>query len=632
MKNVMIVSILLLWVSLFFGPLCAQDFAVSGIPEALTKGANSVMRESKITYSIKGGNQVYIHEYAATTIMNSKALSLAHLKIFYNTSDKLKIITATIYDAQGKKMRTIKRSEMKDYSMAGDATMYSDQRVVFCQVVPVSYPFTVVYEYELTFDHLYGIIKYSPYNDSYQSVEKSSLTIETPIGIPLNIKTLNLPQNFELQKTDASTLYQFSDLPPLVEEPFSPDFSEIRPVVRIATELIVYKKYSGKANSWENFGNFLAQLTMEDKGLSLETTELLRQKTASAKTTREKVKIIYKYLQSRTHYINISLGIGGIQPHPVAEVDAFGYGDCKDLSTYMIAMLKAVNVDACYAVIKSGKGSYYFMPDYPNHQFDHAIVCVPNHNDTLWLECTSQVQPFGYLGGFTDNRYALIVKDKGSKLVKTPEYTKKDNFIHSTFALEYSDGNTSAIGNITWGGLPMDKVISVPGQTRTEQLSWIDHMLEIPDFSLVNHRFQSLEDPEPSIVLTLDLALKSYYNGNGDRLFVPLNLCNKIGLPPRMRSRSYPVDLPFAYHTADTLKILIPSGYQPEQLPQGLAEDEIFGAYAMQTTLTGDTITCIRTFELNKGRHAPEMYQRFYEFMQKANLADSRQLVLIKQE
>ena len=96
MKNVMIVSILLLWVSLFFGPLCAQDFAVSGIPEALTKGANSVMRESKITYSIKGGNQVYIHEYAATTIMNSKALSLAHLKIFYNTSDKLKIITASV--------------------------------------------------------------------------------------------------------------------------------------------------------------------------------------------------------------------------------------------------------------------------------------------------------------------------------------------------------------------------------------------------------------------------------------------------------------------------------------------------------------------------------------------------------
>jgi len=630
MRKVLLVTVLLLVVHLL--NLKAQDFSALSIPEALKKGANSVVRESKITYAIKNGNQISIRDYTATTLLNSKALNLAHLKIFYNTTDKLKIINATIYDAQGRKVRSIKRSEMKDYSMAGDATLYSDQRVVYSQVVPISYPFTVVYEYEITYNQLYGIKTYSPYNDTYQSVEKSSLALETSSGIPLNIRTSNLPVAIDIQKTADASIWSFSNLPPLVEESFAPGFSEIRPEIKIAPELIVYKKYRGKADNWENYGSFLAQLSKEDEGLSPETIELLRQKTAAAITPREKVKIIYKYLQSRTHYISISLDIGGIQPHPVSQVDALGYGDCKDLSTYMIAMLKAVDIDACYAIIKAGKGAHYFIPELPNHQFNHVIVCVPNNEDTLWLECTSQVMPFGYLGNFTDNRYALIVKEEGSKLVKTPEYTKKDNYIHSSFTLEKNNEGLSAQGSITYGGLLMDAMVSLPFENRTDQLAWIDRRLEIADFSLVNHAFTSPEEPVANVVLELELKLKSYFNGSGERLFVPLNLNNKIELPARMRSRKYPLELLFAFHTSDTLRIKIPSEYKPEQLPQGITKDERFGVYSMHTTQEEDVITCIRTFELYKGRHDPEMYQDFYAFMQKANLADAKQLVLKKKE
>lgn len=630
MKKVLIVIALFLWVNIL--NLSAQNFSIFSIPPTLIKGVNSVVRDSKTTYSIKNGNKVSVHEYSAITVFNSKALHLAHLKIFYNASDKLKIISAVLYDAQGKKIRSIKRSEMDDYSMAGDATLYSDQRVVFSQVVPTSYPFTVEFEYEITYNQLYGIKTYSPYSDSYQSVEKSSLILEKPGDIPLNIKTINLPTAIDIQETVESTTWSFSELSPLIDETFSPDISEIRPEIRIAPELIVYGDYRGKADTWENYGSFLAQLRSEDKGLSPETIELLRQKTADLPTTRDKIKTLYKYMQSRTHYINISMDIGGIQPHAVSKVDELGYGDCKDLSSYMIAMLDAVDVEACYAVVKSGKGAHFFIPELPNHQFNHVIVCVPNNNDTLWLECTSQVMPFGHLGGFTDNRYALIVKDTGSKLVKTPEYTKKDNYIHSSFTLEKNTEGISALGSISYGGLLLDAMVALPFQNQTDQLSWIDQKLEIADFSLLSHEFTSTEVPEANVVLELELMLKSFFNGNGNRLFVPLNLNNKIEVPERMRSRKYPLELPFAFHTSDTLRIKIPSGYVSEQLPQSQANDERFGAYSMQTTQEADMIICIRNFELYKGKHDPEIYHDFYAFMQKASLADARQLVLIKQE
>ncbi|MDD3744074.1 MAG: DUF3857 domain-containing transglutaminase family protein, partial [Lentimicrobiaceae bacterium] len=506
----------------WFVQLYAQDYSVTSIPEELKKGANSVVRKSSVTYSL-GNKQTSIHSHSAITILNYKALDLAHLMIFYSVNDKLKIHKAIIYDAWGKKIKSIKRSEMNDYSVAANTTLYSDQRVIFSQVNPASYPITVEYEYEIIHPFLYGIKYFSPYGDNYQSVQNASFILENPSGIPVKFSTANLPSNVQVNESSPGMSWRFSNLPIITEEPLSPSFVEIKPEIRVAPERIAYDKYEGKADTWENYGRFLARLNSDDKGLSAETVQRLRQLTSACSTDREKVKVLYQYMQSRTHYINIAFGIGGIQPSPVSQVDVLGYGDCKDLSTYMIALLKAVDIDACYAVVKAGKHNHHIIPELTNHQFNHAIVCVPLPNDSLWLECTSQVMPFNFLGMFTDNRYALIVKDEGSKLVKTPEYGKDENYIYSSFTLSHSNDGASTKGTIKYGGLMMDDVANVTILPRKEQLLWIDRELQIPDFVVKNLRFISGKTSETSLILDLELDLKSYFSGTGNRLFVPLN-------------------------------------------------------------------------------------------------------------
>ena len=52
---------------------------------------------------------------------------------------------------------------------------------------------------------------------------------------------------------------------------------------------------------------------------------------------------------------------------------------------------------------------------------------VPQAKDTVWLECTSQILPAGYLGNFTSDRYALAVDENGGTLVRTPVYGYKEN-------------------------------------------------------------------------------------------------------------------------------------------------------------------------------------------------------------
>ncbi|MBK6962418.1 MAG: DUF3857 domain-containing protein [Bacteroidales bacterium] len=619
----------LLTASSSFQILHAQILTVSAIPENLLKGANSVVRNNETTFTITDVDKLSVRESTTLTIINEKALYLAHLKIFYNTGEKVNIKTAAIYNSLGIKVKTIKQSDMADYSTAGDLTLYSDARIIYYKVVPVSYPFTIVYDYEVTYNRLYSFPPYSPYTSDYQSVENSSLKLINLPAVPLNIKLINMPEGLNVFTDEKSKSWSFTNLLPLVDEPYMPRINDVAPLIKIAPELITYDKFKGKADSWENYGKWFSQLLRNRRSLSNTTVTNLNQMVSEAVSKREKVRILYKYMQSKSHYISISEGIEGLQPHIAADVDALGYGDCKDLSNYMVAMLEAVGIKAYYTKVQAGKGEYQFIIDQPGHQSNHIIVCVPMEKDTIWLECTSQISPFNYLGSYTDNRNVLIIKDDSGELARTPEYTINDNYINSTFLIGYATDGTAAKGTITFSGLLMDDVISAVNSNIKDQSDWVDNSLEMTDFTLINHKFGIIEDPKPIISLNVNLALNSFFNGANGRLFASLNLNNTINVPARVRNRQFPVYIPYSYQTNDTILIDLPAGYKHEQLPESVVADERFGNYTMRTFIIGDKITCIRSFRLYKGTHAPELYAAFYDFMQKSAVADAKQLVLI---
>ncbi|MBL0131544.1 MAG: hypothetical protein IPP43_10800 [Chitinophagaceae bacterium] len=100
----------------------------------------------------------------------------------------------------------------------------------------------------------------------------------------------------------------------------------------------------------------------------------------------EKIRILYNFLQSNTHYISIQLGIGGWRPFEASFVALKAYGDCKALSNYMFSLLKEAGIVSYYTLIKAGDGAADLVTDFRSRKFTHAIVCVPVEKDTIWLE------------------------------------------------------------------------------------------------------------------------------------------------------------------------------------------------------------------------------------------------------
>jgi hypothetical protein len=120
--------------------------------------------------------------------------------------------------------------------------------------------------------------------------------------------------------------------------------------------------------------------------------------TDTIQSDKDKVRFLYRYLQQNMRYVSVQLGIGGLKPFPAMFVDQKKYGDCKALTNYMGALLRAVNIPSCYAIVNAGTNAKPADPKFPDNVFNHVILCVPLKNDTTWLECTSNTQPFGQLG------------------------------------------------------------------------------------------------------------------------------------------------------------------------------------------------------------------------------------------
>jgi transglutaminase-like putative cysteine protease len=148
------------------------------------------------------------------------------------------------------------------------------------------------------------------------------------------------------------------------------------------------------------FGKWMHdQLLTGTEAVPQSTKEDVIRLTQGIDSNLEKARIVYQYIQDRTRYISIQIGIGGWKPMSAMEVDQLGYGDCKGLTNYTKSLMEIAGVDAYYTVVYGGKEIIDLDSEFSSLQGNHVILTLPTdgepyfwnvpaklHHLDLWLD------------------------------------------------------------------------------------------------------------------------------------------------------------------------------------------------------------------------------------------------------
>lgn len=609
-------------------------YPVSAIPEDMKTGMYAVIREQELKFEINSSSSSTVYYHVVITILNSNAKDYAKKIVGYDKFNVVRSFKGIAYDASGSSIKKVKQSEIYDQSAFDGFSLYSDNRLKRADLSQGTYPYTVEFEYEIEQKALFFVPDFDLYEDDEISIQKSKYTLIYPIALKPRYKLFKIQEPKAIYINNKERLeWSFENIKPDKFEKLSPDVNNVIPNISVAPVTFEFDNYAGKMDSWENFGKWITLLNKNRNTLPEPTKRHIRELTKNAKTTEEKVRILYEYLQNKTRYVSIQLGIGGFQPFEASVVEQNGYGDCKALSNYMVAILEEAGVKANYVLIRAGENARGIDITFPSSQFNHAIVAVPNKTDTLWLECTSQTTPFGYMGNFTGDRFALMITEGGGKLVKTPTYTANDNTQSRTadvFVELTGDAKAKVKTQYRGRQYENDDLNFILNSQYDDQKKWVQENTNIPAFDIISFNMVDKKDLIPLAVVNTELTLKRFATISGKRIFLNPNLMNRSTyIPEKLELRKTNVVLRTPYTDFDTIRYHLPEGIYPEFLPQPTKIKSRFGDYEATFTVDQGKLLYTRKFRMNKGEYPAESYKELTEFYKSINKADNTKMVFM---
>lgn len=627
---------LILVLSFFHASVAAQElYSAAEIDKDLLMRASSVIRTMDMNIEIKNVNQFTYTVKNVITVLNENGNEDAAVRIWYNKSRQIRSIRGAIYDEFGRRTTKISAKSFTDINASDNNSLFLDSRVKIFKPDSRIYPYTIEIEYEVRSKQTLNLPDWYPLTSSGVSLERASLTVNVDPDFQLRYKEVNYPGSVEMKEMDGFKTYhwQISNIQALKNEPYSPIPETFLTSVRLAPEHFRYEKVNGSFSNWDEYGQWMYDALLKDRReIPVHTASLVKSMTADINNPREKAKAIYEFVQKKTRYVSIQVGIGGFQPFLASDVDRTGYGDCKALVNYTQGLLDVVGIPSDYVVVASGDKKKNAIPDFASiNQFDHVILRIPFDNDTAWVDCTSKDNPFDYLGTFTDDRLAVACTENGGELVRTPRYLADDSKQIRTARLKVDqEGNIK--GNIIteFDGWQYGNRNFIIGDPVNEQLKKVPKIYRIGNLSIDNYSIDQEKNASPKTIEKLNFDAHNYGAISADLMFIPINKLNRSPLPPEVRNRENDLYINRGYIDVDSIIYELPGNYVIEQLPREINMEHPFGSFIVTFENDGQKLLYSRRIQLNQGKYSSEQYTELVDFFRQIADADRGRFVLKK--
>jgi len=559
-------------------------------------------------------------------INGEKGKKLSHLQIpFDSEREKVKFIEGYTLLPNGKKIKITKKdikivtpAEFTEYT-----SLYPGYKVISINFPGVEIGSIIEYKYVIyTFKPL--IEKHFWDGFYFQSTEPFLLTryeLKVPKKIKINIFEKDIKLTEKKEKFGYITyIWEKRNVPPIIEEILMPPLNEIVPKVYIST-----------FNSWSEIGKWFYEITKDKKEKNNEIKNLVEKLVENKKSDEEKIITLYNYVCSNIRYVGLEIGIHGYKPHSPEEVLKAKYGDCKDKANLLKKMLEIVGIKSYLSLVNTDTNIEKEIP-FPG-QFNHAILAIPQENNYIFLDPTSEVIKYPYIPPSEQGKYTLICKEE-PELFKIPVFPSDKNLRKREIkAIIDENGNVNGKTQIIPKGIfeaALRNSFRYLKQVERERNLLRELNSILPGTKLISFDIIGLESLENQLIEKYEFFTSGYgIRVKNKIIFQPILIDKLVDLSiVSLEERKYPLRLGYNFRKEEIIEYKIPDNFEIETMPDTFKIEEEFGVFTLNIEKINSGFKIHRIFQINEFEISPEIYPKFKEFYKKVSLYDKLPVIL----
>lgn len=327
----------------------------------------------------------------------------------------------------------------ESYSSAS-AAMYADRKVkvvVFPNLMPGA---RLVYRVRRTQTVPYfpGYFSLWETFSVFSQYDDATVTLVAPRRLQMHLYTRGV------QGSDTPTIdgeqarweWRYSRREPMKSQNWSAATWEFSPTIMASS----FRRWSQMAQAYQRSSAAAAQVTPKVRARA-------EQITAGIGDRRAQAAALYAWVARNIRYVAVYLGNGGLQPNSADSILDNHYGDCKDHTVVLEALLAAKGIASTPVLIGAQGGPT--LPEVPVlGRFNHAITYLPEFK--LYVDSTSPYARFGQLPAGDLGAPVLHTAD-GTVARTPPDDAKRNRYLVETDYRFAADGSVSGVTRLDSG-------------------------------------------------------------------------------------------------------------------------------------------------------------------------------------
>ena len=404
--------------------------AVSAVPDA-------TIIINTTEYDVQTDGRYTVEERGALRIDTPQAVQrFGQMPLPYSsTLQKMEVLEAYVISKDGKRtdVPTDRIMEQQTPQSAG-APMFDDGKVKIVifpgvEVGSVLHFHTRKTQIKPLFPGHFSMIEAAP---GIFNIESAVISVKAPAALKLYVDAVNLKGG--VIKTDEegkqSWRWEIKDLKAQPIEAGSVAPQDVSPRVAITT--FVSDQETAKA---------YLDRALPKAAVTPNIEKLAKEITKGTSDRRAQAEALYQWVSANIRYVAIFLDVGGVVPHAADEIAKARYGDCKDHTTLLSALLAAKGIPSRPVLVNADlrfwKPAVAATPGVANH----VILRVPEFD--VYLDSTTQVASFGTLVMMLRGKPALVLESNDqAKRVTLPLAAPEQDQVNVKMKLVLKDDGT----------------------------------------------------------------------------------------------------------------------------------------------------------------------------------------------